>query len=564
MKKNELFFAIIGCFIIALILTLELFLSSGQSFTFDGPTHIQTIAQFVLGLQDGEFPVRWGGGFARYGMPIPLISQQLTSYLGAFLYGFTHNLILSYKILYLLGAFFSNIVLYFFLRKYVRILPATAGVFLFNFAPYRIVNIYIRGALPEFFATIFVLLVLVNLYYLIEKNNKRALPFFIVCVSGLFLTHPLVAIISTPFLLGYTLVLLSMEYPKRITRLLPVVFGGVAGILISSYYLVPLVIELKYFYAGLSSSQFVVGGSLPFSRFFTETWSYFGTDVSTRAHILQGGIIEGVIFILGLVYAFYTLIFKKAVTAILLFICLGLLYILMTTQVMEWMYIRFSILGNLQHQWRMLSGYILIPPIVLAFLLSKIRANNIQLGIITIIILCISFLRFPQLYTKNMRNIQEESYFVTDDNRHSTNMNTIWMGEVRDYPYRDSKAEIFEGTGAILQADIKNAKHVYRVQADSDLKVVDYTFYFPGWNVYADGVEQVIEFQDPNYRGVITFPVPQDTTEIVVLFKNTKVRFLGNLLSLVGVGMFSLSLFVYSRHYKNLLQSKRFANFCKS
>ncbi|MBU1140365.1 MAG: hypothetical protein KKA76_15420, partial [Proteobacteria bacterium] len=53
---------------------------------------------------------------------------------------------------------------------------------------------------------------------------------------------------------------------------------------------------------------------------------------------------------------------------------------------------------------------------------------------------------------------------------------------------------------------------------------VDNTFYFPGWSVYIDGKQTDIQYQDPDYRGIITFNVPMSQHNIEVKFGKTKVR----------------------------------------
>ena len=62
----------------------------------------------------------------------------------------------------------------------------------------------------------------------------------------------------------------------------------------------------------------------------------------------------------------------------------------------------------------------------------------------------------------------------------------------------------------------------YKVTATSEIRMVDYTFYFPGWKVLVDAKEVPIEFQDMNYRGVITYNVPSGNHEVVVKFTDTK------------------------------------------
>ena len=61
--------------------------------------------------------------------------------------------------------------------------------------------------------------------------------------------------------------------------------------------------------------------------------------------------------------------------------------------------------------------------------------------------------------------------------------------------------------------------------------MIDYTFYFPGWKAYVDGKPATIEFQNPNYRGVITYLVPQGKHTVVLRYEDTKIRLLGKILT---------------------------------
>ena len=56
------------------------------------------------------------------------------------------------------------------------------------------------------------------------------------------------------------------------------------------------------------------------------------------------------------------------------------------------------------------------------------------------------------------------------------------------------------------------------------MRIADATFYFPGWKVAIDGKPIEVEFQDPNYRGIITFHVPEGKHLVEVNFQRTKLR----------------------------------------
>lgn len=525
--------------IISIFFVLDLFIHQGQPVTFDGPTHISNIAQFYHGMTQGDFPVRWGDGFARYGMPIPLIAQQTTSYLGAIINLFTQNVLLSYNVVVFIGALVSSLLFYYFLRFYTKPIYALTGTVVFHFAPYRIMNVYIRGALPEFFSSVFIILILIALYKSLEKRQLSGYLLLALSVAFLLLTHPFMFVVSCFLTVPYGLFLLWKK-PQKLVKIIILISSIGLGFGLAAYYLVPLFLEVKYFYYGLAKNHFAQGHFLGAMNYLTERWFYFyNGDIFPRGHVHQSGIIETVTLIFGILY-FLVRRFQKKKTDWLLGILLlsAFVVIFFTLSFSNSIYQNITILGNIQHPWRMLTAFIFIPAIVMALLLEKI--NNKLLPVICII--AVIWLRIPQLYGKNYTNYPQSVYFNTEDNLHGVIMNTIWTGQVREYPFQKNKAKIIEGTAKIINSDIKNSYREYKVVADSDVRLVDYTFYFPGWKVFIDGQEKEIQFQDPEYRGVITYNVPAGTHVVKLKFTDTKVRILGNIITVMAI-FFSILFF---------------------
>lgn len=542
--KKELFI-IIFIFIISVILSFDLFLHKGQPTTFDGPTHITNIAQTYKGLTEGEFPVRWGDGFARYGLPIPMVAQQVPSYTGAIINFFTDNVVLSYNVTVVLGGFLAVFLMYYFLRLYVSPIPALSGAILFNFAPYRIMNIYIRGALPEYFASVFIILTLISIYYAIEK--EKSWGYFLMCISValLLLTHPFMVVVGSILFVPYGLFLLHKK--KHIPRkIIATVFAGGFAIGIAAYYLVPLFIEIRYFYYGTSLDHFAQGHFLSLRNFFVEEWFYMKNDTGPREHWHLGGVFETNILVIAIIVSVWTYIKAKKITLITILSGVGILYILLMLKIAEPIYNNIVFLGNIQHPWRMLTGFIIVPPILLAFMIEHVSRKK---TLLVIVILIVAIVRFPQLYGKNFTDYPQQSYFLTDYNLHGHFMNTVWMGKERDYPYQTEKAKIIEGTGTIAEQTLQNSSRVYQVKAETDVRLVDYTFYFPGWKAYVDNVETPIQFQDPNYRGVITYNVPAGNHTVKLRFEDTKIRMLGNVMSILSIAGL-VGLYYINKKYK--------------
>jgi len=530
----------------------------GRSANGDGLVHTVVPALFAKAILQGNFPVGWLDGFANYGLPLGTISQQLTTYLTAFITIIFHNPAIGFNIITFLGVLLSSLFLYIFLRIYFLPLYSFAGVFLFNFTPYRILNIYIRGALPEFFATVFFPLLLISIYLFIKKKNIYGLFLFIISVFLLTLTHPFMLIVVAFLLIPYFLFLLLDEKPnakdlakKIILYDIILTASAIVGVLMASYYVFPLLFEIKYFYYGTSINHLTPNNFLGIKNFIFYNYPYFTKlDIFDRGFWVNVGIIESMLIIVGVVYFIFRLI-KNKLKELSVFdftIISGILLIFMMTAYSNFLYMHISFLSNIQFPWRMLAAFIFIPPIILTYFLSKLQKKSL----IVLFVLIICILSFPQLYGKNYTNYPESFYTFTARNLDAVVMNTIWTGRSEDYPVKLQKWDIIEGKGNVLSSNVSNAIRTYQVSSQTQIRMVDYTFYFPGWKVYIDGNPVTIEFQNPNYRGVITYLVPAGQHTVVVKYTDTKIRLLGKIMTILFFALFIL-LFVLRGKIKKII-----------
>ena len=210
----------------------------------------------------------------------------------------------------------------------------------------------------------------------------------------------------------------------------------------------------------------------------------------------------------------------------------GILSVFLTTAYSEVLYKNVGLLDSIQRPWRMLSTFMFLPPIALAFMLDKVN-RGYKWIIPALLIVIVMVMRFPQIYGKNYFVVPQDTYFYTVENLHGTILNTIWTSDTKDYPVKKFKGEVVEGEGRILESKIRNSSRRYVVKANSDIRMADYTFYFPGWKAYIDGVETEIQFQDPKYRGVITYNVPKGNHIVSLRFEDTKVRLAGKIVSIL-------------------------------
>src|SRR3989344_6341801 len=132
-------------FVLALI-TLPSLLPFFNSQFFYTQDHIfvARLQQMSTALSDGHFPVRWVSDL-RFGEPIFNYYAPLPYYLGALIKLLGFNYIWVAKILFILSSFLSAVTMYLLCRKLFNQKSAFLATALYIWAPYRAVDLYVRG-----------------------------------------------------------------------------------------------------------------------------------------------------------------------------------------------------------------------------------------------------------------------------------------------------------------------------------------------------------------------------------------------------------------------------------
>jgi uncharacterized membrane protein len=517
---------------------------------------MSNIAQFSKIISGGEFPVVWMNNYANYGLPTGIFVHQLTNYTGGVITFLTQNPTTSYNILVFIAILLSNFFLYLFLRFYFNPLASFLGTFIFCFTPYRIFNIYVRGAMPEIFSSIFLPLILIALYLFIVKKKTSGLFLLTLFIAGLTLNHPMMLVVYSSVFIPYLIFLLitsSISRNLKIKNFIATSVFMLMGVLMASYYIIPLNFEIKYFYYGLIKNHIDPNSYLSLSNFINPSWYYFTkNEIFPRGHVVLFGLIESITLVIGAVYFLYAKIIQKSKQNLqLLFfaLILAVITIFLTTSFSNIFFQKLFFLNSIQFPWRFLSSLIIVPPIIAAFLYDRFPKKIIFFFVIFLVAL----FSFPQLYGKNFNSHSIQSYYFSKENLQTVMMNTIWTGKSEGYPNKNPQGEIIEGKGKITAETLKNSSRIYSIDAQTQLRMVDHTFYFPGWTAYIDGVKTNIEFQNPDYRGVITYLVPAGKHSVYLAFEDTKIRLIGKVLSVASLMFFAVLLLLRKR-VKKVLQ----------
>ena len=547
-KKKE----IITVFILILAvfpLVIDPLLHSGIFTAHDIETNIIYFGAFQESFFEGNIIPRWAANVANlYGSPLNMFFYPFSYYLSMPLRMFGLSLIDSIKTFIIFSYILSSIFMYVWLRVHVNKLPAFIAAFLFAYAPYRINDIYARGSLAENTAFMFIPLVSYQIYKLMKYPGLRNSILLTVCLSALIISHPFMGVIFSLFFITYILAL-HLTRKKILFLTLSLFFS----LMLTAFYIVPLLFENKYTHYDISPfngngywSQFI-----NLKQMLVPQWTFIDSKGKLEYQTYQIGLVQIVLFITSVLIVIWTYIKRKSidVKAAGLFFA-GLINFLLSIYLMlplsNLVYIVLPVFQKIEFPWRFMSLNLFSLAIMTAAITTLIK-EKFQYIFILIIGIISLILYLPYAKGHDYKNIPD-SFYLYEIRENTDGFATLprWAAQPEIYPRITDRFVVIEGEANIELLQRNSKKHVYSVDAKTPVRMEDATFYFPGWNVFIDGKDTPIQFQDPEYRGVITFEIPQGKHIVEVFFDSTKVRKYSDYISLFSI-ILLLIIFKYAK-----------------
>jgi hypothetical protein len=97
------------------------------------------------------------------------------------------------------------------------------------------------------------------------------------------------------------------------------------------------------------------------------------------------------------------------------------------------------------------------------------------------------------------------------------------------------RGAIVEGDGTVTAVETGAQRATLRVDASTGVRVLYYTYYFPGWAATAEGAPLAIEPAAP--YGLISFELPAGVHQVELALGDTPVRRVGMWVSVVALGL---------------------------
>jgi hypothetical protein len=523
----------------------------------DAPHSLFFLNQFDQAIRDGVLYPRWGVDFALgYGYPLFNVYSTLAFYVAEVFHLLGASLTGAVKLTYVLGFVFSGLTMYAFGR---RVLSPRAGLLaavVYIYAPYRLLDIYVRCAFAEFFAFSFLPLVLLLFYELLERRSARNLVLAGLAYAAVFLTHAATALVFTILLVAYVALLLVSRvrsgWPAVLRSAGLVLAAGALALALAAIFLLPMIVEKGY----IVETQWTQG-SFEYDKHFvypsqllSPYWGYGYAGEGLQDEMsLQLGLAATTLALVGTVWCLRKPVEGRA--HVVFFLVASLVIVVAMLPVARPAWELLPLTAFVQFPWRLLG----LAALTLSFLSgAAVHALvegetgpegrlDARMAVLALVVVLASFgYLSPQYTAPSPRSelpvaiIDFESFYPPD----RVGM-TIWASEQpQDTPLVSQylagepliKATTLSGDATVEMLRHGAASEEVQVSSSGGTELLFYTYYFPGWRGYVDGQE--VDAYPSGPHGLIGMQVPAGDHHVAIRFGDTPVRALGATITVVS------------------------------
>ncbi|HSW97103.1 MAG TPA: 6-pyruvoyl-tetrahydropterin synthase-related protein, partial [Candidatus Saccharimonadales bacterium] len=353
----------------------------------------------------------------------------------------------STKLMIGLGFILAGIFMYLFAKEYLGRIGGIVAAIAYSYAPYHSVDVYVRGALPEFWSFVFIPALFWSFHQLAKKGNYTFIilsGFFVACLA---LTHDLIAMMSSFFLASYFLFLIVQTKKKKVL-FRNICLSILLGLGLSAYFWLPAYFEKQFTMVYLLTEQGADYHSyfVCIKQFINSPWGYGGSIPGCFDGLsFQVGQAQLLLAGLSTIVSLYFIWKKRKDYGILiLFICMFLFSLFIQTKYSLSIWNAIQPFSYIQFPWRFLVFSDFTIAFIVGFLFSQFKNQKIQIIIASGMLLLLILL--------NKNYFQPKTYLpVTDANYIDLSVIT-WRTSNMSYEYTPKGIAIIQpkDTNAVI------------------------------------------------------------------------------------------------------------------
>lgn len=542
-------------------------------FAVHDDTQPSRIYEMTKSIHDGLFPVRWVNdlGFG-YGYPIFNFYAPLPYYIGSIFYIIGFGAIASAKIMFSLAVLAAGIGMYLFMKSFLGHLPAIASSLIYLLFPYFAVNIFIRGAVGEYYAYSLLPWIfwgLFEIYYNSKKYHqihpknilaKRIPPFYkgglggilyfksilitIVTLSLLIISHNLSAFMLFLILIIFFLVALWLSKNKKVL-LINYSIILILSFLLSAFYTIPAITEMNY-----TDVKSQLSGNFNYSNHFIcpfqwweSPWGYAGSAVGCADGIsFRLGKTNIIFSVLGILLGIYLILFKKKnkYNFIFLFSIFILSFSLfMMTEYSQFIWQILPQIKFLQFPWRFMNFVGFSMAVIIGFLifyLGEIKKPLVPFFFVLIIFMTI-FQNYKLFTPQKYYNLKDSYYtgikrlnftisLITNEYMPAGFIRPVRQSQIPRKPFIIEK-----GNGTIQITENKTGILTTRIDMKTDGIIHINKAYFPAWKLTINNQLTPLNRSSTGTN----FKISRGNHDIALQFEQTTAEYIADLLTISGI-----------------------------
>lgn len=553
-------------FLISLILFYPL-LHMNLATSHDGFLHIaRIIGVDKIINEDFYFPPMISSLFCEgFGYAINLFYPPIVTFVPLLFKFLTNTYSSALRVFTLITIFLSGAFMYQFTCKVTKNkMMGLISAVLYITAPYHITDIYIRFAIGEFTAFVFIPIVFLGLYNLFEEQGEKHY-YIAIGAIGLVLTHSITLVYTAVFSFIYILFYIYKLKEKNV--ILKCLANAIIILLATAFFTVPI-LENKM------ACDYIIFNPKYMSTTIEIVYSntinpiqFFVNDEDSELIFKIG--IPSIVSILFTILTYKNIDekYKKIYTIFLFF---GILSLIMCTKYFPWLILP-NIFGNIQFAWRMLGFATfflsLVGAINIYIIIDKIFKNdnvtkvNYSYIVLLIMLLYIYPMARTYIYTDSIPDMKIENKVINNETTHVFNINREYLPSKSFINNSDYITNRPKDTSIILKGNLNiieenknklNYNLKFEKKNESVSLELPYIFYV-GYKVEYktdDGNISNLPYTESEH-GFIQIELPEDITEgsIYVTFTGTTLTKIAYLVSAITLLSFTIWI-IYFKFYK--------------
>jgi len=543
-------------------LTIQPLLSSGF-FPMHDDTQVARVIVMAHALLHGQFPVRMVSDLGYgYGYPIFNFYGPLPYYVGGILHVLGLDALTATKLMIGIGVVIGSISIFLCSASIFGTLGGLFSMVLFTYFPYRAVQLYVRGAVGELWATAFLPLVLFGLLLVTQKDKRiKGVLIGSISLSAVILSHTVFGYIVTGAItfVAVVLFIVSFFWKKEMTRSL-----GISGILltmfalgITAFFWLPAFTEMSYTNVGkvIGSSANLKDHFICPLQLWDSPWGFGGS---------APGCLDGMSFKLGKLQIIYFIVplflwilakeKGKRINTIMMMLTgltVFLFFLMLPVSEAVWRYVPFS--SFVQYPWRFLGLLSIGMALVCGYIFFRKKS---------VVSILIFILLAGSVVMVNLKLFSPQYIYEGSEQSFESKEDLRWRASKLSDEYLPKDLKLPETASQIVNDRVSGNEGVrvrtlsetetyglYEIDADESKDLKLNMAYFPGWTYSIDGIPAKLNVVEGQPHVVLSSGI----SLLEIRFTDTVVRKVGNGISVLTV----LGLIVVLVYGKKVIRNHR-------